>query len=171
MSLKQYMIVEEAGKKCLLLRFFNESANDVSAMELRLVQLDMSGEVIASSHIKVPQMKAHAGSTYSLKRGIVLNEHCVDFRITVLWVMSQGYKYVLRHNQMIPEYDVCGIGENIGPSESVRSFSKKIECPGRTLAAILSFGVILCAAALFVYYSARSFGAFGAAFDFLNSVL
>ena len=165
MSLKQYMIVDEGGARCLLLRFFNESGRDINAMEFKLVQLDMSGEVIDSSHIKLVDIKAHAGNTYAIKRGIVLSDHCVDFRVTVLWVMSGGYKYVLRHNQMIPEYDVRGVSNEKRPHQSAKSHVRRIGCPGRGLAAFFSFAIILGAAALFVYYSLRSFGNLGALGD------
>lgn len=165
MSLKQYMIVEESESRCLLLRFFNELGQDISAMEFKLVELDMSGEEIASSHVKVLDMKARAGSTYALKKGIVLHEHCVDFRVTVLWVMSGGYKYALRHNQMIPEYDVCGVSAEARPRQSVRSHAGRIGCPGRRLAAAISFFIVLGTVALFTYYSLRSFGNLGALTD------
>lgn len=170
MSLKQYMIVDEKGKRCLLLRFLNELNSDINAMEFRLVQLNSAGEVLDSSHVTVPDMRARAKNTYSLKKGIVLKEHCVDFRVTVLWVMSQGYKYVLRHSQMIPEYDVRGVENFKRPKQSVRSSVRRVGNPGHAAVALFSFMLVLVAAALFVYYSVRNFGNFSALRDFTENL-
>ncbi len=161
-SLKQYMIVENKGKKCLMLRFFNEMQVPVGAIEFKLVQLDLHGNFLSSDTVKVDSMKMAPGATHAMKSGIVLSEKCVDFTVTVLSAQSNGYKYVLRRGIPMPTYDFRRSAGKNTPKESPRSVTSKISTRGRIAASLLSVGIITATVILIIFLSIRNFGNFTA---------
>lgn len=106
--LKQYMLIGEADKKCLLLRFANESDVEICAFEFMLFQLDASGKVIKKSKIRYAGMGFGAKKTYTPAKAIVVLEKCVDFRIRMLSFISEPYKYEYKRGQIVIHYDVRG---------------------------------------------------------------
>ena len=161
-SLKQYMIIENKGKKCLLLRFLNELKIPVNAIEFKLTQLDINGESLSSANVKAESMSMAPGSTYAMKTGIVLSDKCVDFKVTVISAYSSGYKYVLRNGTPMPTYDLKRRKPKNAPRESTRSIATRITTRGRVAATFLSIVLILATAFLITYLSLRNFGNFTA---------
>ena len=166
-SLKQYMIIDKDGKKCLMLRFFNELKVPVGAIEFKLVQLNTQGSVLASDTIKLDSMKMAPGATHAMKTGIVLKDKCTDFRVTVISARSNGYKYVMKHGIPTPTYDIRRESSKLAPKESSRSLTTKISSKGKKAAAFLSIGIIIASMILMIYLSIRNFGHFTAS-DFEN---
>lgn len=161
-SLKQYMIVENKGKHCLMLRFFNELKVAVSAIEFRLTQLDVNGTALGSAIIKVDSMSMAPGTTHAMKSGIVISEKCADFRVTVISATSNGYKYVLRHGVPMPTYDLRRGKTKLTPRESARSVTSKISTKGKFAATALSIAILIATGVLITYLSLRNFGNFSA---------
>ena len=161
-SLKQYMIVENGGKKCLMLRFLNELKIPVRAIEFKLTQLDVNGVSLSTATVKADSTGMAPGSTYAMKTGIVLSDKCVDFRVTVISANSNGYKYVLRNGIPMPTYDLKRAKNKLAPRESSRSVVTKISTRGKLAATFLSIAIILATAALITYLSLRNFGNFTA---------
>ena len=106
--LKQYILLEKNGKRCLLLRFANETELSIDQMKFELTQLDDKGKVIKKSKVEYKNMRFYPERTYSSPSGIVVVDECVDFYIDVLYVVSGRYKYVARHGKAVATYDLRG---------------------------------------------------------------
>ena len=104
-KLKQYIIVRKEGKKCLLLRFFNELKITVTALEFVLTQKDANGEVIDNSVVNLKDIKLRSGDMFTADCGIVINEKCVDFTVEIKSMVSGGYKYCDANGKMLVRYD------------------------------------------------------------------
>ena len=94
LSVRQFIIVEKDGKKCLLLRFENEASFDITQAEFSLKQLNSKGDVIDVSTIGYSNMKIRAGQMYALKEGIVLKNECFDFIIQMISLTGGRYRYM-----------------------------------------------------------------------------
>ena len=108
MSPKQYIIVERDGRRCLLLRFLNEAGVTVSDMQFKLTELDSMGRTIKISTVTAKKINVRAGETYAYGKGIVISDTCTDFRISVTSLISNRYKYSVRHGQRVERFDVRG---------------------------------------------------------------
>lgn len=161
-SLKQYMIVQNGEKRCLMLRFLNELSVAVSAIEFKLTQLDLHGVPLGSANIRVDSMGMAPGATHAMKSGIVISEKCVDFKVTVLSATSNGYKYVLRHGIPTPTYDLKKKPPKHIPRESSRSATARVTTKGRIAVTLLSLGILTVTAILMIIFSMRVFGDFTA---------
>ena len=158
MSVKQYIITRnENGKRCLLLRFYNESQLMVSDMEFLVTELNSSGEEIGSSVVRSRDIRVAPGSTFAHKKGIAIKEGCTDFKVTVISIMSHGYKYVMRHGQLVAHFDKRGFKEAERLSGG-RQVCKRRGTSGATLVTWLAALLIIGCVGLAVYLSVRSFG-------------
>ena len=99
-ALKQYIITKEKGKRCLLLRFVNESAHTISAFEYVITELSSSGKVLGHSRITHTGIAVVSEGTYTPSSGIVVHNNCTDFRIRLVSYVSGAYKYVLNLNRL-----------------------------------------------------------------------
>lgn len=107
-ALKQYIITKEKGKRCLLLRFVNESAHTISAFEYVITELSSSGKVLGHSRITHTGIAVVSEGTYTPSSGIVVHNNCTDFRIRLVSYVSGAYKYVLKHGRAVAHYDPRG---------------------------------------------------------------
>ena len=108
MVLKHFMLVRQGDKRCLLLRFVNESSMEVNAMEFVLTQKDSRGRVIASNRIRYRNMRVGKDEIFSRNSGIVVNEDCVDFEVRLVSVVSGIYKYRFKKGQPVAHFDKRG---------------------------------------------------------------
>ena len=113
MTVKQFMVVEREGKRCLILRFENESSLEVNAIEFTVIQRNTSGDVIGSSKIKHTHLSVGAGELYSPESGAVIKPECADFEIEMNSVVSGKYRYVFRGGQVTAHYDRRGYDNGI----------------------------------------------------------
>lgn len=170
-SLKHYMIIEKKRKRCLILRFFNESQLFVNEIEFKLVQLDIKGRVIDTADIKAESMNMAPGETFAIKSGIIISPKCADFTVTILYALADGYKYVIKHGVPSPTYDVSKSSLRKAPIVSRKKPSaSKIENSGRLAATLIPFAILTASLLLLIYFSTRSFGNF-TSFDFRNLFL
>ena len=105
LSVRQFIIVEKDGKKCLLLRFENEASFDITQAEFSLKQLNSKGDVIDVSTIGYSNMKIRAGQMYALKEGIVLKNECFDFIIQMISLTGGRYRYSFNGDIVSAHYD------------------------------------------------------------------
>ena len=113
MTVKQFMVVERSGKRCLILRFLNESAMEVNAMEFTVIQRNTHGEVIGTSKIKHTDLSVGAGELFSPESGAVISPECADFEIEMHSVVSGKYRYVFKGGQVTAHYDKRGYENGI----------------------------------------------------------
>ena len=148
-SAKQYMLIEQDGKKCLLLRFYNSSDMLVNAMEFLLIQLDADGKVIARDRMAYDNVNVRAAKEYALKSGIVIKKDCVNFRVQMLYAVSGEYKYVFRNGQAVQLYDPRGYDPKPGSvsRRSIVSVKRKYAKMGRVHSFVSFIAILLVAAA------------------------
>ena len=105
---RQYMFTEQNGKKCLHLRFFNESNVRITALEMVLTQIDSKGKVIAKDRIKLENIFAEPGEMYAPKKTVAVEPACSDFTVKIISVYSNKYRYTFRRGRAVEHYDPRG---------------------------------------------------------------
>lgn len=107
-TVRQFIVTEVSGQRCLLLRFSNDTSLKINEMKFSLIQLDASGKVINKSNVKCDSITFLPQSTYSHSAGIAIKNECADFKVEILYVVSGKYKYVNRNNCTVATYDSRG---------------------------------------------------------------
>ena len=102
--LKEYVLFKENGKRCLILRFANETIEPIDSFEFFLSLIDTSGQVIRRIKINEDNLKFGSNSLYSTKKAIVVEETCADFIVSIISYSSGSYKFKLKKGQYIPYY-------------------------------------------------------------------
>ena len=103
-SVKQYIILRTEDKKCLTLRFTNSLGCNVDAFKFLLIQMDIQGNVIGRKKIKFEDIFFENGRDYTSCKGIILDEKCADFKIQMLCVYSDKYRYKQKNNKIATYY-------------------------------------------------------------------
>ena len=103
---QNYLVVQEDGKRYLLIRFANESDLKITSFKFVLTQLDSNGKVIGRSKISYDKINFASQKTMSTRRGIHVREECVDFYIKIITFVSEPYRYEYRNGQLAVHYDV-----------------------------------------------------------------
>ncbi len=114
-ELKNFIISEKSGKRCLLLQFANNSQNEVTSIKFILVQLDASGKTISKQAYSYEGLKMKAERSFSLERGIVIKKECADFRLHMVYAVSGDYRYFFRNGRSVQSYDPRGYKEKKHP--------------------------------------------------------
>ena len=103
-SVKQFIFLRTEEKKCLTLRFTNSLGCKVDAFKFLLVQMDIQGNVIGRKKIKFDDIFLENGKDYTSSKGIIVDEKCADFKIQMLCVYSDRYRYKLKNNKIATYY-------------------------------------------------------------------
>lgn len=111
MVLKHFMLVAQDGKRCLLLRFVNESKMEIGAMQFVLTQKDKAGRTIATDRIKYRNLRVAPDEIYSRESGIVVRDECDDFEVRLVSVISGPYKYTFKNGRVVAHFDKRGYSE------------------------------------------------------------
>lgn len=108
LQVKNFIIANKSGKRCLLLQLVNTSDITVDGFKLALIQLDSIGNVISKDTFAYGSVKIAAAATYSVDVGLVLKPECADFRVQMVYALSGEYKYVFKNGQTVQHYDPRG---------------------------------------------------------------
>lgn len=100
----QYIFVRQRGRKCLLLRFRNNSEFTINRIEYQIVQLGEKGKEISRTKLKTPPLNEVPGSVFTLSDAIVVNEQCVDFRINLIFLKAGDYEYKFSGDDFFVSY-------------------------------------------------------------------
>lgn len=103
---KQYIFAREKGRKCLMLRFLNNSKTVITAFEFWLVQKNSEGMEIAETKIKVTDICAKAGEIFAPQKLFTVKDKCVDFDIRVVVVISGKYEYRRENGDTFVRYSL-----------------------------------------------------------------
>lgn len=103
---REFMFVRKKEKKCLVLRFLNETDATLNTVEYTLKQLDIDGKVVDSSVITHSNLRAVSGKTFSPRTALVLKDECVDFRVEIIKATSGLYTYHLRGECVVVDYGI-----------------------------------------------------------------
>ena len=105
LSAREYMFLNEGGKKCLILRFFNETAHLINAFSFTLTELDNKGKEIKKTRVKYDELKLYPAESFSSTRGVIVSPECFDFRVTVNEIVSSPYVFRVKGGVVVPFYD------------------------------------------------------------------
>lgn len=152
-SLKQFIIYNESGRRCLLLRFSNDYSETVVAFGFVLIQKDAEGKVIAKKKIEYRGLAIVPDGVYSSTSGIILDSRCADFVVKLTYMVCGLYKYTFRHGYPCRHYDPRGYlpakkrkkaRAGVVTEIKTRNASRVRFCGGMVFLAILSvIGVFL----------------------------
>lgn len=147
-SVKQYMFVHEDGKKYLLIRFSNDSDFCADRLKYRITRMDIEGEALGSEVYDSGSIVLEQGNTYSPARPIEVEDRCADFKIEMIEVCSQSYRYHVREGRVVTTYVRDG-----GRKESRDKRRRGVEvstAKGRGVGAIATAAAALLLLALIV---------------------
>ena len=105
-TVKEYIMLEQEGQHCLLLRFQNDMKTPVHAVSFAVQQYDADGNLLASVPVEYENLFIEPKARYSSTQGIVLHEKCVDFAIFVKYIISGSVKYVFKKGIVTEHYEV-----------------------------------------------------------------
>ena len=106
---QKYIIIRQRGKKCLLLRFKNNSEFTVNRIEYEIVLFKKNGEIIERFTVKTPPINEAPGSVFTFSDGFWLGDECDDFKINFLSVRSGDYEYNFIGHDYIVSYSPLNI--------------------------------------------------------------
>ena len=112
LSVRQYMVINQNGKRCLILRFENEMAKAVNAVEFSVKRLDADGNLIGDTTVKYDDLSIAPGQFYAPEIGTVIEKECADFIIQMRYVICQKVKYVFRKGMVTAHYNTRGYSEH-----------------------------------------------------------
>lgn len=103
-TVKNYIYIKQNGKKCLLLRFFNETDFEIDRIEFTVIQLDASGNTLGEVRMQEDGLRFVAGGYYTCHDSIVMREGCHDFRVVMNEVISRDFRYCVRDGEVTAYY-------------------------------------------------------------------
>ncbi len=161
LSLKQFILIEQDGKRCLLLRFANESDFEINAARFIVKQLNADGEEIGRVDIDYRDMAVSAGQMYSPEQGIVVKKDCVDFTVQMVSLVSGDYEYVFKNGVVTASYDPRGYSDKVRKDRKRGSAGISVKQPYRGggkfygVIAAVSFILVIGSLIFVIYQSAE----------------
>lgn len=161
-QLKQYIITKEGDKKCLLLRFFNDSELIINEMNITLTQ--QCGEESEPEKVKISLdgLNIHPGETFAMKNGVVISDSITDFTVEITEVISRDFVYKESGDSLVAKYDPR-IKSSKKKSRVSRIVVKKKRVAITGLSALVAFIGIVLILLIGEYLSNRLFGSFSSA--------
>ena len=101
---KQYIFAREKGRKCLMLRFLNNSKTVVNSLEFWLVEKNSDGVEIAENKIKLNDICVKPGEFFAPQKLFMVKDKCVDFDIKVIVAKSGKYEYRRKNSETYVRY-------------------------------------------------------------------
>lgn len=92
-SVRNYMYIWQNGKKCLIFRFFNGFSEEINEIEYTVTQIDVNGSIIKQTDLVKKGISVKPGELYSPNSGLLVDEACVDFKLSFKSVRSGKYTY------------------------------------------------------------------------------
>ena len=105
LDITEYVFIREKGKKYLLLRFTNKSDFNITAMTFWLIQKNSDGKEIGERKISLTNLRCVAWETYSLDKGLLVDDRCADIDIKIISVVSGNYEYRSKNGEAFVRYD------------------------------------------------------------------
>ena len=160
-TVKNYMFIRENDKKCLLIRFVNDSDFVVDSMEYVVVQLGVGGEIIKKSEVICKNMKLAPNEIYAPDDALVVDDYCSDFKVVFSCVKSGDYVYTVREGRVVVDYTLPDPPLDLGKKKrgsAVKRFGVQRRSIRRTAIATLAPIVALVLAIVCVsLYMVRTF--------------
>ena len=147
-AVKEYVFVRRKGRKCLMLRFINDSSMVISAIDFQLVQKNSEGVEIASKKISLKGLNCGAGEVFSPNDCFYVKDRCVGFEIRMISVFSGGYEYKSANGESYVKYPLKSNWAYNSSGSAFCNQRSKINGKVKFTAAILIFALVLIALAV-----------------------
>ena len=151
--LKEYVIKECDGKRCLFLRCVNEIDAKIDYVELTVTEKNSRGRTIGKVRTR-QKVKALAGDSFTLPEGIVLSPECADIRVSFEEAGSGYYTYREKNHKVSLYYTPkkeAPVIEGKVKKDSVSSMKKSRAIGLAVLAFILMW--VCCGMSVFVSFN------------------
>ena len=158
-SVRQYLLIREEGKKYLLLKLSNDAAETVTGLKLVIEQIDVRGACIEKSRIEWTDVNGQPGEKFVAKDKIPLRENCMEVKIHLVGATFGDYTYAVKSNELVVTYDKKQEKNTADYSSRTRgekavAYERKFKLP--VALAILSIIVLICSFA-FTFTQLSSF--------------
>ena len=107
-TVKEYIMLEEEEKRCLLVRFENEMDVTVNEMDFVVKQFNSAGKLVGKVRIHYSDLSIEPGELYCTEQGIVVSDDCVDCIVQIKYLIGDNVKYVFRRGLVTEHYDPRG---------------------------------------------------------------
>jgi hypothetical protein len=105
-EVKEYVFTRQDEKKCLLLRFFNDSQLNITAIHFWLVQKNSYGEQIGRDKISLDGIYCAQGAIFVPATGFFVDDRCVDFDVEMISAFSGEYEYKTKNGESFVQYPI-----------------------------------------------------------------
>lgn len=92
-AVKQFMIINENGKRYLLVKLVNNRTENVTGATLLVEQFDDRGDKIASDSVRVSGFDGYPQKSFAVEDKIVVAPTCIDCRVIVTEAEFGKYTY------------------------------------------------------------------------------
>jgi len=145
-TVKQFIFTRTGEKKHLLLRFSNDLDVFIDGIAFTVLQINAEGTVIKSLHVK-HKGRIDAGECFALDKAIVVDEQCVDVKVTVNAATSGAYEYSERSGIVTVRYKETVNKNKILSAESFisaqnKKAAKRERRRSRIMAAVATLAII-----------------------------
>ena len=159
-SVKDFVFARNNGRKCLLIRFSNDTSFRIDRLEYTVTQLDDKGEVIGKTKQIKSGLSLEYGCIFTTPDGVIVDENCSDIRVDMENICSGKIKYRFENGELNAEYmrDLTTIVEGKPkdnteePYERLYVGEKKLFSVKKALLTAIIGLVFLTAAAVLLYY-------------------
>ena len=107
-TVKEYIMLEEEEKRCLLIRFENEMDITVNEMDFVVKQFNSAGKLVGKVKMHYSDLSIEPGELYCTEQGIVVDNDCVDCVVQIKYLIGDTVKYVFRRGLVTEHYDPRG---------------------------------------------------------------
>ncbi len=146
-SVTNYLLFEEKGKRYLMLKLVNTRNEAVSGLRMRLTQLDGNKKTLASEEIDISVGDGEPSADFVLDKKLPVFPNCEDFKAEILSVSYGNYAYSEREGEVCVDYRKKEAkGQSTGARLRAGIKSGKTEVATKTLKApvlVSVFAVIL----------------------------
>ena len=105
-EVKEYILTRKKGKRYLLLRFYNNSPLNVTAISFWLTQRNSFGEQLSRTKVALEGLYCGANAYYAPSSGFLMQDGCVEFEIDMISVFSGDYEYKAENGEGFVRYAV-----------------------------------------------------------------
>ena len=104
-SVRQYLLIRENGKKYLILKLSNDAKDTVTGLKLAVEQLDGRGACIETSHVEWTDINGLPGEKFVPNEKIALRESCVEVKIRLTGATYGEYVCEVKSDELVVTYD------------------------------------------------------------------
>ena len=105
-EVKEYVFARKEGRKCLMLRFLNQSRLNVTGLNFWLIQKNFYGEQISKEKISLDNIESGTDKVFAPPFGFSVQDKCVDFEVQMISAFSGEYEYISENGECLVRYQL-----------------------------------------------------------------